>query len=93
MLGSQTLTRSGSWSSSDGCISSQRGNAQTPYYAKRFTFTLSVDAEVTINLSSSRNTYLYLLSGHSTSGTVRAQNDDAELNDTQLAPDPRSGGR
>ena len=58
-------------------MSSQRGNEQTPYNAKRFTFTLSVDAEVTINLSSSRDTYLYLLWGHGTDGRARARNDDA----------------
>ncbi len=58
-------------------MSSQRGNSQTPYYARRFTLTLGVDAEVVIGLSSSRDAYLYLLEGHGTAGDVRAYNDDA----------------
>ena len=77
-MGSERLIRAGLWSVSDGCVSSQRGDAQTRYYAKRFTFTLGVDAEVTIALSSSVDTYLYLLWGHGAAGDLRAYNDDAD---------------
>ena len=85
--------RSDSWSSSDDCSSSQRGNAQTPYNARRYTFTLGVDAEVTIDLSSSLDTYLYLLEGHGTEGDVRAYNDDAGSRtlDSRLKLDLKSG--
>ena len=74
-------------------MSSQRGNAQTPYNAKRYTFTLGVDAEVTIDLSSSLDTYLYLLEGHGTEGDVRAYNDDAGSRtlDSRLKLDLKAG--
>lgn len=74
-------------------MSSQRGNAQTPYYARFFTFTLSVDAQVTIDLSSSRDTYLYLLSGHGSGGARLHYNDDADSStyDSRLVVDLDAG--
>ena len=77
-LGSLNVTRSGSWAASDRCIASLRGDSQTPYYAKRYEFTLDVHADVTIDLSSSQDAYLYLLEGHGTSASYRARNDDAD---------------
>ncbi len=77
-LGSLKVTRSGSWAASDRCIASLRGDSQTPYYAKRYEFTLDVHADVTIDLSSSQDAYLYLLEGHGTSASYRARNDDAD---------------
>ena len=71
------MTRQDSWSASGNCLSSHRGNAQAPNYARFYSFTLEVAAEVTIDLSSSADTYLYLLSGHGTSSTVSHYNDDA----------------
>ena len=62
-LESQAVTRQDSWSASGNCLSSHRGNAQAPNYARSYSFTLEVAAEVTIDLSSSADTYLYLLSG------------------------------
>jgi len=48
------------WSTS--CTSKKRnpGNSQTPYYAKRYTFTLPTAATVAVDLNSRQNTYLYL---------------------------------
>ena len=87
------MTRQGTWSSSGGCESSQRGNAQTPHYAKFFTFKLSADAEVTINLSSSQDTYLYVLSGHGTAGERLYHNDDADYStyDSHLSVEMDAG--
>ncbi len=76
-LGSQPVTRQGSWSASGNCLSSHRGSAASPRYAHFYSFTLGVDAEVTINLSSSADTYLFLLSGHGTSGSMLHDNDDS----------------
>ena len=52
------VTRRGKWTSS--CTSSQRGNAQTPYYAKRYTFTLSAESDVTVALMPDDNAPAYL---------------------------------
>ena len=70
------MTRQDSWSASGNCLATHRGNATNPRYAHFYSFTLGVDAEVTINLTSSTDTYLYLLSGHGTSGTVLHSDDD-----------------
>ena len=57
-------------------MASQRGNNNTRYYAKLYTFTLNTDAEVTIDLSSAQDTYLYLLRGHGPDGTEIDHDDD-----------------
>ena len=63
---------SGAWS--DDCESSVSGRG----YARYYSFTLSESAEVTIDLESSVDTYLYLREGSATSGTARHSNDDIE---------------
>jgi hypothetical protein len=68
----------GVWSASSGCVSSRRGSTDSPHYARYYTFTLESYSNVTVDLESSRNTYLYLLSGHGTGGRVRAQDGDAD---------------
>ena len=67
---------SGSWAS--GCESSQSGRGYAQYYS----FTLAEGAEVTIDLESSVDTYLYLRQGTATSGTALHQNDDVESGNT-----------
>ena len=67
---------SGSWS--DDCESSVSGRG----YARYYSFTLSSEAEVTIDLTSSVDTYLYLRLGSSTSGTAQHSNDDIESGNT-----------
>ena len=47
-------------------------------YAGYYTFALSRESEVTITLESSKDTYLFLLSGHGRSGDVIEQNDDID---------------
>ena len=67
---------SGSWA--DGCQSEVSGRG----YARYYTFTLSDESEVTINLTSSVDTYLYLREGSATSGTALHDNDDIESGNT-----------
>jgi hypothetical protein len=61
---------SGSWSSS--CESEHKAG----HYAKYYTFSLSSTREVTIDLESSTDPILYLLSGSGKTGTVLEINDD-----------------
>ncbi|MCY4557724.1 MAG: hypothetical protein OXF79_15365, partial [Chloroflexi bacterium] len=69
----------GEWSTS--CTSKQRGNTQTPYYAKRYTFTLPTATTVAVDLKSSVDTYLYLIETRNGTSTVKAQNDDIGATD------------
>ncbi len=84
---------SGSWSASDDCVAAHRGNAGTPYYVWYYTFTLAAGSRVTIDLSSSVDTYLFLLTGHGSGGAVRARNDDADSStrDSRLVIDLPAG--
>lgn len=54
------------------CASEHRDNS----YAKYYTFTLASDLEVTIDLTSKQDTFLYLLSGSDETGSIVDQNDD-----------------
>ncbi len=63
---------SGTWA--NDCESQVSGRG----YARYYSFTLSESAEVTIDLTSEVDTYLYLRSGSATSGTARHSNDDIE---------------
>ena len=67
---------SGSWA--DDCESSVSGRG----YARYYSFTLTESSEVTIDLSSEVDTYLYLREGSSTSGTAAHSNDDIESGNT-----------
>ena len=62
---------SGTWVAE--CESEHRDDS----YAKYYTFTLASSQEVTIDLESSTDTYLFLLNGSSQTGTVIAQDDDS----------------
>ena len=73
---SGTTARSGSWASE--CQSSVPGRG----YARYYSFTLTGNAEVTIDLTSSVNTYLYLREGSATFGTALHDNDDIESGNT-----------
>jgi V8-like Glu-specific endopeptidase len=64
-------TINGTWTSS--CASANRSGR----YAKFYTFTLSSAADVQIDLSSSPDNYLYLLSGSGSGGSIVAEDDDA----------------
>lgn len=70
-----TVTRQGSWSSQ--CASNNRYGR----YAKHFSFTVGTASTVTIELVSSTDPYLYLMSGEGTSGKVVARNDDSRDNE------------
>ena len=66
----ETVTQSGNWA--DDCESEVSGRG----YARYYSFTLTEPAEVTIDLSSTVDTYLYLREGNSTSGATIHENDD-----------------
>ena len=51
-------------------------------YARYYGFSLEQESEVTIDLESSADTYLYLRSGDARSGTVLHYNDDVESGNT-----------
>ena len=79
VLGLDEVISGGVWSASGGCVSSQRGSTGSPHYARYFTFTLKAGySNVTVDLESSQNTYLYLLSGHGVGGRVLADDGDAD---------------
>ena len=71
-LGSISLdqTVSGSWNSD--CESTNRNSR----YARFYTFTLDSTTEVQIDLESGTDTYLFLLNGSGTTGSVITQDDD-----------------
>ena len=72
---SGTSTLQGTWT--DECVSSNR---RLTRYAKYFTFELATAtaAELTIELVSEIDPYLYLMAGAGTSGAVLAKNDDSQ---------------
>ena len=66
----------GTWA--DDCQSEVSGRG----YARYYSFTLSQDAEVTIDLTFDEDTYLYLRKGSATSGIAAHSNDDIESGNT-----------
>lgn len=67
---------SGSWVSSCASTHTVTPRPAGTYYAKYYTFTLSSARQVTINLESSVDTFLILLSGANETGTVLTSDDD-----------------
>ena len=67
---SGTVTQTGTWTSD--CDSVNRIGS----YALFYTFTLKQEAELQIDLTSSQDTYLFLLNGAGTDGAVEDSNDD-----------------
>ena len=65
-----TATITGTWDSD--CISGRRNGC----YARYYKFTVQQEREVTIDLTSNVDTYLYLISGDVTDGEVLDENDD-----------------
>ena len=63
-------TTNGTWAA--GCDSAVSGRGHARYY----TFTLAQQSNVTIDLESSIDTYLYLRDGEARSGAFRLENDD-----------------
>ena len=70
------INRNGSWTSD--CASSTKEGR----YARFYTFTLSQEATVQIDLTSSRDTVLNLLEGAGRDGDVKANNDDVATGST-----------
>ena len=71
-----TITRNASWTGD--CASTHRSGS----YARFYSFTLSQQTEVDINLASSQDTFLYLLRGADANGAVVTDNDDVETGNT-----------
>ena len=76
--------RAGQWSAHCQSLASQRG------YSQYYTFTLEEDAQVTIELTSGTDPYLFLRAGDARSGDFLRENDDIEaganLNSRLTAP-------
>ena len=70
------VSRNGVWNGD--CASTHRSGS----YARFYSFTLSEQAEVQIDLTSSEDTYLYLLRGADSGGTVLGENDDVVNGET-----------
>jgi hypothetical protein len=60
----------------DSWVSTCSSTHRSGRYAKFFTFSLASSRRVTIDLQSAKDTYLYLLSGSTQTGSVIAENDD-----------------
>ena len=76
---------SGSWTS--GCLSENTPTGPTSppsgtRYARFYTFTLSEDADIAIDLTSTTDPYLYLMQGTGTNGNVLYENDDVVSGNT-----------
>ena len=69
---STNVIKTGTWSTE--CVSERRNGSYTKY----FTFVLPLPLAITIDLTSSVDTYLYLLNGTSADGAVLDENDDWE---------------
>ena len=70
------VSRNGAWNGD--CASTHRSGS----YARFYSFSLSEPAEVQIDLTSSEDTYLYLLRGADSGGTVLGENDDVVNGET-----------
>ena len=89
-------TTSGTWSSD--CISQNTPTEPTnppsgTRYARYYSFTLASPSDVTIELTSTEDTYLYLMEDIGTNGNVVHENDDAESVNTnsRIAASLQSG--
>ena len=69
-------TESGTWTGN--CDSASRGGSHARFYS----FTIEGATEVTIDLSSDQDTYIYLLQGAGREGTQLDHNDDVETGNT-----------
>ena len=85
----RTITADGSYSGSwaSDCLSENTPTESTnpppgTRYARFYTFTLTAPAEVTIDLTSTTDTYLYLMAGHDVDGAVLRENDDVQSGST-----------
>ena len=88
-------TKMGTWDAS--CLSENRpsgegGQAGANYYARFYTFTLDQASDVTISLTSSEDTVLYLMEGEGKGGTIVADNDDVSSGDRNSRIEDQSLG-
>ena len=83
---SGTVTETGSWA--NDCDSTNREGR----YARFYTFTLEEETEVTVDLTSTEDPYLFLLDGAGRDGTVNEDNDDIETRHQQQLAHRRDPG-
>ena len=86
----------GSWNSD--CLSENTPTEPTnppigTRYARFYTFTLTAPADVTINLTSATDTYMYLIQGAGANGEILRENDDAESGNTNSRIQSKSSTR
>ena len=75
-LGAGTVTRSATLAA--GCVSLRKGNAQSPHWARRYTFTVPTASTATVTASSSAaDTFLYVLTGSGADVNEGASDDDS----------------
>ena len=80
----EATDRCGAAISSDGAVTGEwvsgcESEGRSGRYARYYSFTVVQESEVTIDLESSVDTYLYLRRGEARSGTVLHENDDVEV--------------
>ena len=73
-LGTGTVTRSGTWAA--GCVSSHKSTDQVPYYAWRYTFTVTSAATLDVDAVSAQDPHVYVTDS---GGTVVGSDDDSGL--------------
>ena len=79
----------GTWEQSCELPARRRAGDST-YYAKHYSFNLQMDAEVTIDLTSGTDTYLFLLRGHGPEGTEIDHDDNGGVgHNSRLSYRPR----
>ena len=83
-LGEGTVTRSGTLAA--GCVSWNKGNAQSPRWARRYTLSVPVDSKIDAGASSAAaDMFVQVMSGTGATATVIASDDDSGSNtDAQI---------
>ncbi len=75
-LGEGTVTRSGTLAA--GCVSWNKGNAQSPHWARRYTLSVPVDSKIDAGASSAAaDMFVQVMSGTGATATVIASDDDS----------------
>ncbi|WP_420608988.1 hypothetical protein [Candidatus Poriferisodalis sp.] len=83
-LGEETVTRSGTLAA--GCVSWNKGNAQSPHWARHYTLSVPVDSKIDAGASSAAaDMFVQVMSGTGPTATVIASDDDSGANtDAQI---------
>ena len=92
LLDAGTQTRTGTISSTGGCLSWKRGTEASPNYARRYTLRVPAASKITVDASSSAvDVYLYALRGSGAASQVLGSDDNsgsANAGDARIADVP-----